>query len=82
MGTADPVRPKAEILAKRMGLLERTIKTVNQLPILEMYNKTVNYNLIEGESLIRSGSSAAPTLPPVLEGAVRVKETQQSFRLS
>lgn len=67
---------RQEIFAKRMELLERTIKAVNRLQILDIYEASGSYSLIEGESLIRSGKVAASSLATVTDGLVRVKETQ------
>lgn len=67
---------KKEILTKRTELLERTIKSINRLQILDIYNSTSHYSLIEAESLIRSGKVAAVSLGPVADSVVKVKDAQ------
>jgi hypothetical protein len=67
---------RKEILAKRMELLERTIKAVNRLQILDIYAASGSYSLTEGEDLIRTGKVAAATLPTVIDSVVKVKEAQ------
>jgi len=67
---------KKEIFAKRMELLERTVKIVNRLQILDIYQSSGKYSLVEGEDLVRSGKVAASALATVIDGVVKVKETQ------
>jgi hypothetical protein len=67
---------KKEVFAKRMELLERTIKAINRLQILDIYVGTSKYSMVEGEAAIRSGKPAARSLEPVLDGVVKVKEAQ------
>lgn len=67
---------KREIFAKRMELLERTIKAVNRLQILDIYRSSGTYSLVEAEDLIRAGKVAASLLPTVIESAAKVKEAQ------
>jgi hypothetical protein len=67
---------KRETFAKRMELLERTIKAINNLQVIDIYEASGRYSFIEGEDLIRSGKVAAPALATVVEGVVKLKETQ------
>jgi hypothetical protein len=59
-----------------MELLERTIKAVNSLQILDIYKSSGKYSLVEGEDLVRSGKQAASLLGPVVESVVKAKELQ------
>jgi len=67
---------KKEIFAKRMELLERTIKAVNRLQTLDIYKSSGDYSLIEGKDLIQSGKAGAPSLTGVVDGIVKIKEAQ------
>ena len=73
---------KKEIFAKRMELLERTIKIVNHLQTLDMYQSASNYSLVEGGSMVRQNHPASRSLDPVADSVVKIKEAQAELSVT
>ena len=64
------------LFAKRMELLERTIKAFNELQTLDYYHSVGKYSFIEGEGQIRAGKSAAAAIDAATAPLIRVKQAQ------
>lgn len=67
---------KREMFAKRMELLERTVKVFSQLQTLDFYHNAGKYAWVEGETMIRAGKSAQASVDATTAAAVKVKEAQ------
>jgi hypothetical protein len=70
---------KKEILGKRMELVERTMKAIHQLQVLDLYYSAGAFALLEGEELVRSNKQASPSLDAALTTAARVKDAQSEL---
>jgi hypothetical protein len=67
---------KRELFAKRIDLLERTIKVINRLQVVGFYKFTGIFSLENCNKLIKSGNAETSVLAILIEGVVKLKETE------
>ena len=67
---------KKEIFAKRVELLERTVKDFNQLRGLDVYYGVGRYSWAEGADLLRAGKPASSSVDAALNTTIKLKDAQ------